>query len=84
MKPVMVALFALTFSGVTWAQPSPAGGTGGFTPSDRNDEQSLESSSQPDSGERLICRRVDTGGASRMNRRRVCRTAAEWRATQRS
>lgn len=84
MKSVAVALLALTLSGAAWAQPGPTGGTGGFTPTDRNDEESLESTSQPANGERLICRRVDTGGPSRMNRRRVCRTAAEWRASQRS
>lgn len=84
MKPVMIALFAFAFPAAASAQLGPASGPESFAPSDRNDEQPLESTSQPANGERLICRRVDTGGASRMNRRRVCRTAAEWRAAQRS
>ena len=84
MKSVTVALLALAFPVAALGQPGSTVETGGFTPTHRNDEQQLESSAQPANGERLICRRVDTGGPSRMNRRRVCRTAAEWRALQRS
>ena len=39
---------------------------------------------QAANGERLICRRVETGSQSRMTYRRVCRTAEEWRTTQRT
>ena len=35
-------------------------------------------------GERRICRRVETGSQSRMTYRRVCRTAEEWRNSQRT
>ena len=34
-------------------------------------------------GQRRICRRVETGSQSRMTYRRVCRTAEEWRDSQR-
>lgn len=84
MKSVTVALLALAFPVAALAQPAAPTETGGLAPSDRDGGQQLESSSQPANSERLICRPVDTGGATRMNRRRVCRTAAEWRASQRS
>jgi hypothetical protein len=35
-------------------------------------------------GERLICRSISSSSTSRMAARRVCRTAAEWRAAQRA
>ena len=34
-------------------------------------------------GERRICRRIEVTSSSRMTSRRVCRTAEEWRQTQR-
>jgi hypothetical protein len=35
-----------------------------------------------ENGERLICRTAPTSSTSRMSARRVCHTAAEWRAIQ--
>ena len=35
-------------------------------------------------GERRICRRIEADSSSRMATRRVCRTAAEWRESQRA
>ena len=37
-----------------------------------------------ENGERLICRSISNSSTSRMAARRVCRTAAEWRAAQRN
>lgn len=34
-------------------------------------------------GERLVCRSMSTSSTTRMAARRVCRTAAEWRAISR-
>jgi len=83
MKFVALALLAASMPAVALAQSGPASGPSEFASSDRSDPPDLESSSAPAGGERLICRRIQTGGPSRMNSRRVCRTAAEWRGAQR-
>jgi hypothetical protein len=51
-------------------------------PSERERLQEEPTAQAPANGERLICRRIASGTASRMGSRRVCRTAAEWRAAR--
>jgi len=41
-----------------------------------------ESPRQSQDEERQVCRRIDAATGSRLGARRVCRTAAEWRAME--
>ena len=74
----LVAAPAFAQSGGT-----PAG-NGSSEPATQNGTASSGNSGQNANGERLICRRVEGGGAvGRMGSRRVCQTAAQWREGQR-
>lgn len=83
--------FVAVISGVLLASPALAqamtGPTGSGAALAADNQESAEStgasSEQTADGERRVCRRIDTGAGSRMNMRRVCRTAAEWRRMQR-
>jgi len=87
----MKAFIAL-ISGALLASPAlaqaMAGPTGSGAGLAADNQESTESAGASDEraadGERRICRRIDTGAGSRMNMRRVCRTAAEWRRMQRA
>ncbi|HYD11808.1 MAG TPA: hypothetical protein VEC11_03075 [Allosphingosinicella sp.] len=59
-------------------------GSAGELATQSNTPESTGSGGQGADGERRICRRVETGSQSRMTYRRVCRTAEEWRASQRT
>ena len=82
-----VALISLTLlASPALAQPlsDPAASSAGLA-TDNQDapEANGVSGEQTVDSERRICRRVETATGSRMNYRRVCRTAAEWRETMR-
>ena len=59
-------------------------GSGGELATQNDTPESTGHAGQNADGERRICRRVETGSQSRMTYRRVCRTAQEWRETQRT
>lgn len=62
-----------------------AGGTTGGPATQGDTAENSGNGGQPANGERLICRRVEGGGAvGRMGARRVCLTAEQWRAEQRN
>lgn len=81
---MFVALTALTLAASpAFAQSNAATGSG-TAPAAQNDQSGGNANSnQNANGERLICRRVEAGGAvGRMESRRVCLTAAQWRQSQ--
>ena len=83
MRFVFVASACLACAAPTSAQMAGGAMNTGLTPTERQKQPSEDSaSSQPANGERLICRRIEAGTASRMGSRRVCRTAEQWRAAQ--
>jgi len=59
-------------------------GSAGELSTQNDTPESTGQAGQNADGERRICRRVETGSQSRMTYRRVCRTAEEWRTTQRT
>ena len=86
----MKAFVVIAFCGFVVAAPAFAQGSGGVvsgsgaglsSQSDASDSD--ESDARADDGERRICRRIPTSSGSRMATRRVCRTAQEWRDSQR-
>lgn len=81
-----VAISSLLLAAPAFAQSSTGGVSGSAgelsTQSD-TPESTGNSSERSADGERRICRRVETGSTSRMSSRRVCRTAEEWRESQR-
>ena len=83
MRFVLVACACFALAAPASAQMASGAMNTGLTPTERSQAPEEASESQPANGERLICRRVETGTASRMGSRRVCRTAEQWRASQR-
>ena len=83
MRFVLVASACFVLAAPASAQMASGAMNSGLSPSERPQPPEETSSSQPAEGERLICRRIEAGTASRMDSRRVCRTAEQWRATQR-
>ena len=80
MRFVLVGAICCALAAPASAQMATGAMNTGLTPSEREEPQ-LESAAETSAnGERLICRRIASGTASRMGSRRVCRTAAEWRA----
>lgn len=86
--------FVVVISGLLLATPAlaqPSGGTMSGSGAGLSERTDLPESTGPGAnananapnGEHLVCRRVETGSTSRMSSRRVCRTAAEWRDSQR-
>ena len=59
-------------------------GSAGELATQNETPESTGNAGQGADGERRICRRVETGSQSRMTYRRVCRTAEEWRTSQRT
>ena len=82
MRFVLVASACFVLAAPAAAQMASGAMNSGLSPSERP-QPPEEAASQPADGERLICRRIEAGTASRMGSRRVCRTAEQWRATQR-
>jgi hypothetical protein len=81
---MFVAFTALALAASpAFAQSGAATGSA-TAPAAQNDQSGGNASAtQNANGERLICRRVEAGGAvGRMESRRVCLTAAQWRASQ--
>lgn len=86
----MKALVTL-ISGVLLASPAlaqsmdgPTGSGGALASENQNVAESTGAANERSAdGERRICRRVEVTSSSRMSTRRVCRTAAEWRQSQR-
>jgi hypothetical protein len=52
--------------------------------SDSRDAPESTSDAGEAAAERMICRRIEAVSGSRLSTRRVCRTAEQWRAAQRS
>lgn len=78
MKKFMVALCVLFASGPALAQTQMSG-SGAMLAGSASDEPEGPSTNEPTAdGERRICRRIETS-ESRVGRRRLCLTAAEWR-----
>jgi hypothetical protein len=84
----LVALISGAFLASSALAQTPDGGpTGnGNAVAERADapEGSGASDAPEAADERRICRRVDADVSSRLSSRRVCRTAAEWRRSNRS
>ncbi|HYD38580.1 MAG TPA: hypothetical protein VEA60_13270 [Allosphingosinicella sp.] len=83
MKAFVVAVAGLLLAAPAVAQLTGESSTG-TTGSSQSVEERLdeaEASANAEGGEtpRRICRRVDTATGSRMNYRRVCLTADQWR-----
>lgn len=84
-------VFVALFSSILIAAPALAQTSGGVMSgsgaelSESRDvpESTSDAGAAESDGERRICRRVETGSSSRLSTRRVCKTAEEWRATQR-
>jgi len=68
------------------AQASDGGTTNGATTPSSIDttESASPGAARSEDAERLVCRRIEITGASRVQSRRVCRTAEEWRRERRS
>jgi len=88
MKAFVVAFCGLVLASPALAQMNSGGEMtrSGAALSGEGDapESSGAGNARAEEGERRICRRVETDSASRMATRRVCRTAEEWRQSQRS
>jgi hypothetical protein len=87
MKVFLVAFCALAMASPALAQASEGGTTNGAaTPSSAGDtpDSAGPGAARSDDSERLVCRRIEITGASRVQTRRVCRTAEEWRRERRS
>lgn len=88
MKALVVLISGLVLAGPAFAQSSMGGSVGGsggeLATQNDTPESTGEANQRGADGERRICRRVGTDSSSRMANRRVCRTAAEWRETQRT
>lgn len=84
MKISVLALAAFVVAAPAGAQVTGAvGGNGAAIETGQgNAPEGLSQGGTNENGERLICRRVEAGSASRMATRRVCLTAREWRERQ--
>jgi hypothetical protein len=82
MRLAIVASLCCMLATPASAQMATGAMNTGLIPSEREELQQQSAAETPANGERLICRRIASGTASRMGSRRVCRTAAEWRATR--
>jgi hypothetical protein len=87
MRAFVVLISGLLVAAPAFAQSS-AGSVSGSAAELSTQNDTPESSGAADSrdadGERRICRRIESDSSSRMATRRVCRTAAEWRESQRA
>ena len=88
MKAFVVAFCGFVLATPALAQVSSGGvmsGSGaGLSGESNAAESSSDANAHGSDGEQRICRRVETSSASRMSTRRVCRTAQEWRDSQRT
>ena len=86
MKMYVALISSLLIAAPAFAQSGTGSvsGSGGELSTQSDTPESTGNSSQGADGERRICRRVEAGSQSRMTTRRVCRTAEEWRESQRA
>jgi hypothetical protein len=86
MKALVALISGAFLASSALAQTPDAGPTGnGNEVAERADAPESGASEAPEAvDERRICRRVDGDVSSRLSSRRVCRTAAEWRRSNRS
>lgn len=84
MKLTIVAIASLLTAGSALAQVTGAAGSNGsnIETGQNNVPEGPSEAGRSETGERRICRRVETGSSSRMSSRRVCLTAREWRERQ--
>ncbi|HTU11075.1 MAG TPA: hypothetical protein VMG08_09275 [Allosphingosinicella sp.] len=85
MKMVVALISSLLVAAPAVAQggSGSVSGSAGELSTQGDTPESTGQGGQGADGERRICRRVETGSQSRMTYRRVCRTAEEWRESQR-
>jgi hypothetical protein len=86
MKVLVALISGLLVASPVYAQGggTTVSGSGGELSTQTDTPESSGQGGQGADGERRICRRVETGSQSRMTYRRVCKTAEEWRAAQRT
>lgn len=86
MKMIVAFASVALLAAPAFAQGGNGGvsGSAGELATQNDTPESTGNGGQGADGERRICRRVETGSQSRMTYRRVCRTAQEWRAAQRT
>ena len=86
MKMIVAFASVVLMASPAFAQGSSGtvSGSAGELATQNETPESTGNAGQGADGERRICRRVETGSQSRMTYRRVCRTAQEWRAAQRT
>jgi hypothetical protein len=86
MKMIVAFASVALLAAPAFAQSGNGGvsGSAGELATQNETPESTGNAGQGADGERRICRRVETGSQSRMTYRRVCRTAQEWRAAQRT
>ena len=76
--------FAIVFSGLLLAAPAVAQPTGNAAGSGESPDTNIVATEEPEEDpDRRICRRIETNTGSRVPHRRVCMTAAQWRAYDR-
>ena len=86
MKMIVAFASVVLMASPAFAQGSTGtvSGSAGELATQGDTPESTGQAGQNADGERRICRRIETGSQSRMTTRRVCRTAEEWRAAQRT
>ena len=86
MKMIVAFASVVLMASPAFAQGSTGAvsGSAGELATQGDTPESTGQAGQNADGERRICRRIETGSQSRMTTRRVCRTAEEWRAAQRT
>ena len=82
MKFQVALLAGMLIAAPAFAQDAPRVGADHGATSTSGDARRTGDTNE--NGERLICRSISSSSTSRMSFRRVCRTAAEWRAAQRN
>lgn len=82
MRPVVVALFCCGLGISSAAAAQDRVGLNRDTGASSTPSDTRRTGDLSENGERLICRTLSDSSTSRMASRRVCRTAAEWRASR--
>ena len=87
MKAFVVAISGLLLATGAFAQDSgedSAAASSEAVSSSASDQREETASENSDATPRQICRRMDSPTGSRMNARRICMTAEQWRSFNRS
>ncbi len=84
MKLMVLAVASIVVATPAFAQVTGNAGSNGnnIETGQQNLPEGASEGGRNAAGERLICRRVETGSSSRMSTRRVCLTSREWRERQ--